>query len=310
MKKIIVLLSLLLFSTDCVFTYEVDIKADKTEINSKDDFVSLNVDFTWIDWDIDISELLESIKKVKWMENFDISLINQWFSFISQWIIKNWQLEEKKEGRASYTFSLIPKKTWEFDIWPFSFDKDWEKRQIDALKIKVVNENVHQENKASDLKLALNNNSTGNFLIETKEKVDEKSWINTFLIIFFLIIILWILIYFLWFGSKKQEAEFNDQEQKEDENFRENLDINSNDFLEQAEKSIKNKILEKYWIEIWNKNISEMIEQIAESEEKEKLREINLFFNKLKYSDLELDKKEFLEKIKEFLEKIKEFLEK
>ena len=303
MKKIIVLLSLLLFSTDCVFTYEVDIKADKTEINSKDDFVSLNVDFTWIDWDIDISELLESIKKVKWMENFDISLINQWFSFISQWIIKNWQLEEKKEGRASYTFSLIPKKTWEFDIWPFSFDKDWEKRQIDALKIKVVNENVHQENKASDLKLALNNNSTGNFLIETKEKVDEKSWINTFLIIFFWIIILWILIYFLWFGSKRQEVEFNDQEQKEDENFRENLDINSNDFLEKAEKCIKNKILEKYWIEIWNKNISEMIEQIAESEEKEKLREINLFFNKLKYSDLELDKKEFLEKIKEFLEK-------
>ena len=303
MKKIIVLLSLLLFSTDCVFTYEVDIKADKTEINSKDDFVSLNVDFTWIDWDIDISELLESIKKVKWMENFDISLINQWFSFISQWIIKNWQLEEKKEGRASYTFSLIPKKTWEFDIWPFSFDKDWEKRQIDALKIKVVNENVHQENKASDLKLALNNNSTGNFLIETKEKVDEKSWINTFLIIFFWIIILWILIYFLWFGSKRQEVEFNDQEQKEDENFRENLDINSNDFLEKAEKCIKNKILEKYWIEIWNKNISEMIEQIAESEEKEKLREINLLFNKLKYSDLELDKKEFLEKIKEFLEK-------
>ena len=303
MKKIIVLLSLLLFSTDCVFTYEVDIKADKTEINSKDDFVSLNVDFTWIDWDIDISELLESIKKVKWMENFDISLINQWFSFISQWIIKNWQLEEKKEGRASYTFSLIPKKTWEFDIWPFSFDKDWEKRQIDALKIKVVNENVHQENKASDLKLALNNNSTGNFLIETKEKVDEKSWINTFLIIFFWIIILWILMYFLWFGSKRQEVEFNDQEQKEDENFRENLDINSNDFLEKAEKCIKNKILEKYWIEIWNKNISEMIEQIAESEEKEKLREINLFFNKLKYSDLELDKKEFLEKIKEFLEK-------
>lgn len=303
MKKIIVLLSLLLFSTDCVFTYEVDIKADKTEINSKDDFVSLNVDFTWIDWDIDISELLESIKKVKWMENFDISLINQWFSFISQWIIKNWQLEEKKEGRASYTFSLIPKKTWEFDIWPFSFDKDWEKKQIDALKIKVVNENVHQENKDSDLKLALNNNSTGNFLIETKEKVDEKSWINTFLIIFFWIIILWILIYFLWFGSKRQEVEFNDQEQKEDENFRENLDINSNDFLEKAEKCIKNKILEKYWIEIWNKNISEMIEQIAESEEKEKLKEINLFFNKLKYSDLELDKKEFLEKIKEFLEK-------
>ena len=303
MKKIIVLLSLLLFSTDCVFTYEVDIKADKTEINSKDDFVSLNVDFTWIDWDIDISELLESIKKVKWMENFDISLINQWFSFISQWIIKNWQLEEKKEGRASYTFSLIPRKTWEFDIWPFSFDKDWEKRQIDALKIKVVNENVHQENKDSDLKLALNNNSTGNFLIETKEKVDEKSWINTFLIIFFWIIILWILIYFLWFGSKRQEVEFNDKEQKEDENFRENLDINSNDFLEKAEKCIKNKILEKYWIEIWNKNISEMIEQIAESEEKEKLKEINLFFNKLKYSDLEFDKKGFLEKIKEFLEK-------
>lgn len=303
MKKIIVLLSLLLFSTDCVFTYEVDIKADKTEINSKDDFVSLNVDFIWIDWDIDISELLESIKKVKWMENFDISLINQWFSFISQWIIKNWQLEEKKEGRASYTFSLIPKKTWEFDIWPFSFDKDWEKKQIDALKIKVVNKNVHQENRNSDLKLALNNNSTGNFLIETKEKVDEKSWINTFLIIFFWIIILWILIYFLWFGSKRQEVEFNDKEQKEDENFRENLDINSNDFLEKAEKCIKNKILEKYWIEIWNKNISEMIEQIAESEEKEKLREINLFFNKLKYSDLELDKKEFLEKLREFLEK-------
>ena len=303
MKKIIVLLSLLLFSTDCVFTYEVDIKADKTEINSKDDFVSLNVDFIWIDWDIDISELLESIKKVKWMENFDISLINQWFSFISQWIIKNWQLEEKKEGRASYTFSLIPKKTWEFDIWPFSFDKDWEKKQIDALKIKVVNKNVHQENRNSDLKLALNNNSTGNFLIETKEKVDEKSWINTFLIIFFWIIILWILIYFLWFGSKRQEVEFNDKEQKEDKNFRENLDINSNDFLEKTEKCIKNKILEKYWIETWNKNISEMIEQIAESEEKEKLREINLFFNKLKYSDLELDKKEFLEKIKEFLEK-------
>ena len=303
MKKIIVLLSLLLFSTDCVFTYEVDIKADKTEINSKDDFVSLNVDFIWIDWDIDISELLESIKKVKWMENFDISLINQWFSFISQWIIKNWQLEEKKEGRASYTFSLIPKKTWEFDIWPFSFDKDWEKKQIDALKIKVVNENVHQENKASDLKLALNNNSTGNFLIETKEKVDEKSWINTFLIIFFWIIILWILIYFLWFGSKRQEVEFNDKEQKEDKNFRENLDINSNDFLEKAEKCIKNKILEKYWIETWNKNISEMIEQVAESEEKEKLKEINLFFNKLKYSDLELDKKEFLEKLREFLEK-------
>ena len=303
MKKIIVLLSLLLFSTDCVFTYEVDIKADKTEINSKDDFVSLNVDFTWIDWDIDISELLESIKKVKWMENFDISLINQWFSFISQWIIKNWQLEEKKEGRASYTFSVIPKKTWEFYILPFSFDKDWEKKQIDALKIKVVNENVHQENKDSDLKLALNNNSTGNFLIETKEKVDEKSWINTFLIIFFWIIILWILIYFLWFGSKRQEVEFNDKEQKEDKNFRENLDINSNDFLEKAEKCIKNKILEKYWIETWNKNISEMIEQVAESEEKEKLKEINLFFNKLKYSDLELDKKEFLEKIKEFLEK-------
>lgn len=303
MKKIIVLLSLLLFSTDCVFTYEVDIKADKTEINSKDDFVSLKVDFTWIDWDIDISELLESIKKVKWMENFDISLINQWFSFISQWIIKNWQLEEKKEGRASYTFSLIPKKTWEFKIWPFSFDKDWEKKQIDALKIKVVNENVHQENKDSDLNLALNTDSEHNYLIKTKEKVDEKSWINTFLIIFFWIIILWILIYFLWFGSKKQEVEFNEQEQKEDENFRENLDINSNDFLEQAEKSIKNKILEKYWIEIWNKNISEMIEQIAESEEKEKIRELNLYFNKLKYSDLELDKKEFLEKLREFLEK-------
>jgi hypothetical protein len=43
------------------------------------------------------------------------------------------------------------------------------------LKIKVVNENVHQENKDSDLNLALNTDSEHNYLIKTKEKVDEKS---------------------------------------------------------------------------------------------------------------------------------------
>lgn len=305
MRKIIVILALFLSFFSQVFSLSSEIFVDKEEVSIWENF---RLTLT-----IKNSENLENIEISQFnnLENdFDIIWQSQSNKFFSQVVNINWKLEEKREIITDYTFTLSPKRVWSFEIWPIIVS-EWDlKNETNSLKIKVFENEIKS-------------NFDDNYVLTDKkqEKIEEKKSIVfdkkiIYFIIFLIIFLIWIfIIYRKYFSSKKvknleKEIDFSEkiEEKKSDflekhEDFDNFLNLENKEFFIKIEKILKNFIFSNYSLETKNKSISEIISDIKNPEKKEFLKKINENLNKIRFSDLEIDKTEIIEDLKNFLKK-------
>lgn len=178
MRKILVVLILFLSFYNPVFSFDVDISADREEI-----FLDEKV------------KLILNIKNLENLENFEIIDLNFWKNFeiiwetqsnkfFSQSLNVNWHLEENREVLTNYSFTLQPKNIWEFEIWPIILTDSVEQKSTNSIKIKVL-ENVEKI-------------SEKNFTNELKSDIieDEKKnvFLKYFIIFTFFLIIITIIV--------------------------------------------------------------------------------------------------------------------
>lgn len=276
MKRIIITILFFIYIYP-VYSYELYVETDKNQVSLGEN-LELEFKFKYNDSEkIDFSEIEKNISNIKWIENFDIFWPSQEYKNFSQSIFIDWKLQEIAELSVELKYDLKPKKVWVFSIWPFDF-KNWEKIiSKDPIKINV------SEEKKDDFLI----NDKKNNYIQKIEKEDDFDWKYLFLIIF-LILLTWILSYLFYnkkFKNKQLLLEENNLEKNnflEEKNIKMQSDI-VKQTMEEIEENLKMKISNKYDINIWNKTISEMIEEIGFPEEKNKLKEINLLIDKIKY---------------------------
>lgn len=276
MKRIIITILFFIYIYP-VYSYELYVETDKNQVSLGEN-LELEFKFKYNDSEkIDFSEIEKNISNIKWIENFDIFWPSQEYKNFSQSIFIDWKLQEIAELSVELKYDLKPKKVWVFSIWPFDF-KNWEKIiSKDPIKINV------SEEKKDDFLI----NDKKNNYIQKIEKEDDFDWKYLFLIIF-LILLTWILSYLFYNKKFKNKQLLLEENNLEKNNFLEEKNIKmQNDIvkqtMEEIEENLKMKISNKYDINIWNKTISEMIEEIEFPEEKNKLKEINLLIDKIKY---------------------------
>ena len=207
---------------------------------------------------------------------------------------------------------MEPKKAWSFSLWPVVLDNWTEKKETNSLKINVSKSKIKPklEDKNEQKRLASEENFQKQYsekLTKTDNTLDNK--IYFIIILAFLTLFLIIIIIMKAYLSRKWwEKELNkDLENKqEQENIEEEIvelpDVEDEKFIEKIEKILKKEISLRFNLKFKDKDISDIFKEIDFSNNKD-LEEINALLNKSKYSNLELDKTEILEKVKSFLNK-------
>lgn len=301
MKKIFTILILFLFFFYPVFAYEAEISVNNEKVLLSDNFkLSINIK------NVDNLEEIQ-ISKINWIDNFEVLWTNQSNRVFSQSKVVNGKIEEQRETTTLFEFILKPKNIWEFSLWPISFDNWVEKKDTNIVKINVLKDEVEVKNDLPE---------NTNYSLP----VDEFSWKNNINdddkddILFFILIALFILLVLMIFLQTLRNKRDIDNLENSNKNtscedsLEENLnnldfDINSKNFVSDIENVLKIKISKKYNISHENKSLWEIIES-TDFEDKELLNKINLWLNKIKYSDLYFDKEKFLEDVKSYLGKL------
>lgn len=229
---------------------------------------------------LDFSKILENIEKTKWFENFEIIWPFQTYRSSSQSININWKIEEKKESIIELIYELNPKKVWNFEIWPFDFEENWEKFSKEKIKMEVLKKEEKEVKSEEFFEKKYYERDISSE--ENEKKYFFKEFI--FLLVFF-IIIFWI--YFVFFRKKENEKILENTEENL-KNKTENEDLETEEFVSDLEKRLKEKVIKKYNLENENKTFSEIISEIDDENERKKLKEISDTLDKIKYSDLDL----------------------
>lgn len=306
MRKLSCFLWLFLFFSNVVFSYEAQISSDKEELEVWET-LRLEVNLKNLEelWKVEIS-------KINWIENFDVIWSSQSSKIISQSKVVDGKFEEQRETVTSLVLTLEPKKAWSFSLWPVVLD-DWtEKKETNSLKINVSKTKIKP--KLEDQKEQKRLVSEENFQKQYSEKstktdntLDNKIYFIIILALLTLFLIV-IIIMRAYLSRKWWEKELNkDLENKqEQENIEEEIvelpDVEDEKFIEKIEKILKKEISLRFNLKFKDKDISDIFKEIDFSNNKD-LEEINALLNKSKYSNLELDKTEILEKVKSFLNK-------
>lgn len=306
MRKLSCFLWLFLFFSNVVFSYEAQISSDKEELEVWET-LRLEVNLKNLEelWKVEIS-------KINGIENFDVIWSSQSSKIISQSKVVDGKFEEQREAITSLVLTLEPKKAWSFSLWPVVLDNWTEKKETNSLKINVSKSKIKPklEDKNEQKRLASEENFQKQYsekLTKTDNTLDNK--IYFIIILAFLTLFLIIIIIMKAYLSRKWwEKELNkDLENKqEQENIEEEIvelpDVEDEKFIEKIEKILKKEISLRFNLKFKDKDISDIFKEIDFSNNKD-LEEINALLNKSKYSNLELDKTEILEKVKSFLNK-------
>ena len=306
MRKLSCFLWLFLFFSNVVFSYEAQISSDKEELEVWET-LRLEVNLKNLEelWKVEIS-------KINGIENFDVIWSSQSSKIISQSKVVDGKFEEQREAITSLVLTLEPKKAWSFSLWPVVLDNWTEKKETNSLKINVSKSKIKPklEDKNEQKRLASEENFQKQYSeksTKTDNTLDNK--IYFIIILAFLTLFLIIIIIMKAYLSRKWwEKELNkDLENKqEQENIEEEIvelpDVEDEKFIEKIEKILKKEISLRFNLKFKDKDISDIFKEIDFSNNKD-LEEINALLNKSKYSNLELDKTEILEKVKSFLNK-------
>ena len=306
MRKLSCFLWLFLFFSNVVFSYEAQISSDKEELEVWET-LRLEVNLKNLEelWKVEIS-------KINGIENFDVIWSSQSSKIISQSKVVDGKFEEQREAITSLVLTLEPKKAWSFSLWPVVLDNWTEKKETNSLKINVSKSKIKPklEDKNEQKRLASEENFQKQYSeksTKTDNTLDNKIYFIIILALLTLFLII-IIIMKAYLSRKWWEKELNkDLENKqEQENIEEEIvelpDVEDEKFIEKIEKILKKEISLRFNLKFKDKDISDIFKEIDFSNNKD-LEEINALLNKSKYSNLELDKTEILEKVKSFLNK-------
>ena len=306
MRKLSCFLWLFLFFSNVVFSYEAQISSDKEELEVWET-LRLEVNLKNLEelWKVEIS-------KINGIENFDVIWSSQSSKIISQSKVVDGKFEEQREAITSLVLTLEPKKAWSFSLWPVVLDNWTEKKETNSLKINVSKSKIKPklEDKNEQKRLASEENFQKQYSeksTKTDNTLDNKIY---FIIILALLTLLLIVIIIMraYLSRKWKEEDLDKNLENTDkiENTEEEIvelpDVEDEKFIEKIEKILKKEISLRFNLKFKDKDISDIFKEIDFSNNKD-LEEINALLNKSKYSNLELDKTEILEKVKSFLNK-------
>ena len=306
MRKLSCFLWLFLFFSNVVFSYEAQISSDKEELEVWET-LRLEVNLKNLEelWKVEIS-------KINGIENFDVIWSSQSSKIISQSKVVDGKFEEQREAITSLVLTLEPKKAWSFSLWPVVLDNWTEKKETNSLKINVSKSKIKPklEDKNEQKRLASEENFQKQYSeksTKTDNTLDNKIYfiIILALLTLFLIVII-IMRAYLSRKWKEEDLDKNLENTDKIENTEEEIvelpDVEDEKFIEKIEKILKKEISLRFNLKFKDKDISDIFKEIDFSNNKD-LEEINALLNKSKYSNLELDKTEILEKVKSFLNK-------
>ena len=318
LKKIILSFLFLSSFSSLAFASSATLSVDNEKIDINNPLnLQISIQSDWW-WDLEI-------KKVQWLENFDVVWKSQSQSSSSQIQIINWKTEAKTSVNHILSLSLQAKQKWDFEIWPAIISTwSWE------IKTNTVKVNV------SWWKILMNSNSIKNnqFVqknipqvqkikkekIQDFESAEKKDfWNNDSLYLFlWILILLWWGAYFYYkdnpdelekilekifnkksFGEKEKieeiKEDFIDFEEEKEEKF---PDLNDEKFLEKINKIFLKKLSKKFQIKkIETKTNDEILKEISESEQ-ENIKNIFKFISKAKYSNIIWDNSKIYDLIK------------
>lgn len=295
MIKKISLLSILFISfLPNIYAFDATISATKDKINLND-YTKLRIQVELKD------EKNVEIKEIKWIENFDILSNTQWSSSSSNIVVVNWQTKTETKSVNYIDLTLSPKKAWNYILWP-AILTDWtNSKETNSLNISV------------DDKKIINDDFHWNRGFEREQNWDYLEVIFSIIALFLLIITFWIIYKFYPDFYNKHFENFKNKYLKKSGNNIEKIneesqetkeliypEISDIDFAEKINVILRNKLKNKYYIEnIDAKSYNEIYELLPEDiEDKQKLKNIIDTLNKLKYSNLDLEKNEILELVR------------
>lgn len=295
-KKIFLIFSIFFISFSNILAFESNISIDKKDLNLWDT-VKLKLEIKWDNiWKIQLNEIV-------WLENFDILSRKQTQSFNSKIAVINWETKTLTNSISHLDFVLKPKSDWFFTIGPAFLTDENETKQTNTLTL-----NVNKNN-------SLNNTSFENFSsFENTEGIQLSKKINYDILSIILVLVILYLVWILFY--KQNPRIFNKLKEKLnnngfDSNDLNNVDfeeskeiiypeINDKDFILKIEMILKQKINKKYYIKgIGNKTYTEIISEIDNNlVDKEVILKIVDNLNKIKYSNILVNKNEILDLVK------------
>lgn len=296
-KKISLLIILFISFFSSIYAFDATISTTKDKINLND-YTKLRIQVELRD------EKNVEIKEIKWIENFDILSNTQWSSSSSNIVVVNWQTKTETKSINYIDLTLSPKKAWNYILWPAVLT-DWtNSKETNSINISV------------DDKKIVNDDLRSNRNFEREQNWDHIEIIFSIIALSLLLITFWIIYKFYpnfynkYFDILKtrtnkylKKSENNIEKiNEESEESKEIIypEISDIEFAEKINVILRNKLKNKYYIEnIDAKSYNEIYELLPEDiEDKQKLKTIIDTLNKLKYSNLDLEKNEILELIK------------
>lgn len=269
MRKILTIFILFFIFFPKVFSFEADLTFDREKVKFWET-VKLSLNIKNIE-DFENLEILE----INLDKNFEIIWKQQSSKTSIQSKVIDWKIEEKRDILANLNFILQPKKVWLLETWPMILS-DWnQKIEIKSVKIEVL------ENEIKNI-----------ILEEKKETLNETKLYDKW--IFFLILLFSLFIIFLIFFKRKkiEEKKSEDNVEEEKKEILELpptidylLELDNEKFIFEFEKILKIKMEKKTKLTLEDENI---------------LAELSLSLNKLKYSEIKVDKREILELLNKF----------
>lgn len=292
-KKIFLIFSIFFISFSNILAFESNISIDKKDLNLWDT-VKLKLEIKWDNiWEIQLNEIV-------WLENFDILSRKQTQSFNSKIAVINWETKTLTNSISQLDFVLKPKSDWSFTIGPAFLTDENETKQTNTLTL-----NVNKNN-------SLNNTSFENFSsFENTESIQLSKKINYDILSIILVLVILYLVWILFYKQnpkifdnlKEKKYKWQNDSKELDFEFKEEIiypEINDKDFILKIEMILKQKINKKYYIKgIGNKTYTEIISEIDNNlVDKEVILKIVDNLNKIKYSNILVNKNEILDLVK------------
>lgn len=288
-RKIILSVLFTLFTSTFAFASSATLSINKEKVDINDPIsaqISIQTDW-W--WDLEV-------KKIKWLENFNVLWKSQSQSSSSQIQIINWKTESKTSVNYILNLSLSAKNNWDFELWPAIISIWWKEIKTNVQKISVswakimMNSNSWiQQNTASknpslqkinsqntvQKNISNSNNSKNNFSpkkektkiedFESTEKKEIKE--NNLLPLFLWILILFWWVWYLYFKNNPEELKkFFDNKK-----FDKNLENKGEKFLEKEKNNSNDDLIDFE---------EEKIEELPDLNDEKFLEKINEIFLK------------------------------
>lgn len=300
-KFAIIIVAVLSFNLQ-TSAFDVGIALNQREV-SVDDYFTLQIEVQMDDWkDLEVEE-------IKWLENFELISSSQSQASSTSISVINWKAETISKFVNSINLVLKPLNEWKFLLWPVVIRWEDEVKETNSLEVSVLgsrNSIYIWSDDVDEIEEIVNDE-----LLNESGDIERLS--NKHIIYFFaggiliILLLVWIIFYVRRndFWVEDDEKMENENDGMEDDFENEEMEVyprvSGKNFVLDIEKVFRNKLSKKYGIKKSYDEISNLLNNdLIDSENKKVLRDIVDNINKLKYSNVLVDKAKLLEMVKKF----------